>query len=128
MQQRLLRGVRLLRNRLARLHRGLLRVACARAGNLLAAIAVWERAEASARYIFGSSLGDPVADDILRALKAAAATGASMTRTEIRDLFKRHEKAERIGAALERLDRRGLARRMTVQTQGGRPAETWRAT
>ncbi|HEX2243241.1 MAG TPA: DUF3987 domain-containing protein, partial [Gammaproteobacteria bacterium] len=38
--------------------------------HLKAGLAVWEYAEASARYIFGSAVGDPVADDILRALRA----------------------------------------------------------
>jgi len=91
--------------------------------HLLAAIAVWNRAEASARHIFGSALGNPVADDILRALRAKGDAG--MTRTEIRDLFKRHESAERIGAALELLERRNLAERSEQAAQGGRPAELW---
>lgn len=91
--------------------------------HLLAAIAVWNRAEASARHIFGSALGNPVADDILRALRAKGDGG--MTRTEIRDLFKRHESAERIGAALELLERRSLAKRAEQAAQGGRPAELW---
>ena len=94
--------------------------------HLLAAIAVWERAEGSARYIFGSALGDPVADEILRALRAAGSIG--MTRTAIRDLFKRHEKAERIGAALDLLARCRLAVRHDRPAQGGRPAELWTAT
>lgn len=93
--------------------------------HLRAAIAVWNRAEASARYIFGSALGDPVADDILRALRVAGAVG--MTRTQLRDLFKRHEKAERIGAALELLARKNLAGHCRQLTQGGRPAELWKA-
>lgn len=91
--------------------------------HLLAAIAVWNRAEASARHIFGSALGNSVADDILRALRAKGDGG--MTRTEIRDLFKRHETAERIGAALELLERRNLAKRNEQAAQGGRPAELW---
>ena len=90
---------------------------------LLAAIALWNRAEASARHIFGSALGNPVADDILRALRAKGDGG--MTRTEIRDLFKRHESAERIGAALELLEHQNLAKRTEQAAQGGRPAELW---
>ncbi|MDQ3960791.1 MAG: YfjI family protein [Pseudomonadota bacterium] len=39
--------------------------------HLKAAIALWEYAEGSARYIFGSALGDPLADEIYRALRAA---------------------------------------------------------
>lgn len=94
--------------------------------HLLAAIAVWERAAASARFIWGAALGDVVADEILPALRAARPGG--MTRTEIRDLFKRHGKAERIGAALELLQRRGLAVRGDSKPEGGRPAELWKAT
>lgn len=92
--------------------------------HLLAALAVWERAEASARCIFGSALGDPVADEILRALKVAGKAG--LTRTAIRDLFKRHQTADRIGAALELLKRRNLARCEMQQSEGGRPTEIWR--
>ncbi len=93
--------------------------------HLLAAIAIWERAEASARYIFGSALGDRVADEILRALKGAGPAG--LTRTEISALFRRNETADRIGVALDLLVRRGLAERAHQQHhQGGRPAEVWR--
>jgi hypothetical protein len=91
--------------------------------HLRAAIAVWERAEASARYIFGAALGDSVADEILRALKVAGTAG--LTRTGIRDLFKRHRSAERIGAALELLRRRGFAKCDTRPADGGRPSEVW---
>lgn len=91
--------------------------------HLAAAVAVWERAEASARHIFGSALGEPVADEILRELRAAGSGG--MSRTDIRDLFKRHQPAERIGAALELLQRRGLAQCEKIET-AGRPSEVWK--
>ena len=35
------------------------------------ALAVWEYAEHSARYIFGDALGDPLADEILAAIPAS---------------------------------------------------------
>jgi len=38
-----------------------------RVEHLTAALAIWEYCEASARYVFGESLGDPVADEIQRA-------------------------------------------------------------
>jgi hypothetical protein len=95
------------------------------ASHLDAALAIWERAEATALWLFGSSLGDPVADEILRTLRAKAPAG--MTRTEISAVFKRHESGERIGAALDLLSRRRLAVRVDQSTQGGRPAEMWRA-
>jgi hypothetical protein len=94
--------------------------------HLVAAIALWERAESSARHIFGSAVGDGVADEILRALRAAAPVG--ITRTDISGLFKRHETAHRIGIALDLLSRLGLAEGSQQAGQGGRPAEVWTAT
>jgi hypothetical protein len=92
--------------------------------HLLAAIAIWERAEGSARHVFGSALGDRVADEILRGLRAAGPAG--VTRTDISALFKRHETADRIGAALDLLSRRGMAECCSQASQAGRPAEVWR--
>lgn len=92
------------------------------APHLLAALAVWERSASSARFIFGDSLGDPVADSILGGMREAGAIG--MNRTEISKLLGRHQPSERIGTALEMLQRRGLARRETRPT-GGAPLEVW---
>lgn len=39
--------------------------------HLLAASAVWDYCESSVKYIFGATLGDPVADTILAAVKAS---------------------------------------------------------
>jgi hypothetical protein len=91
--------------------------------HMLAALALWERSEASARHIFGSALGDRVADELLGALRSAGNVG--LTRTQIRDLFTRHETADRIGAALALLARRGLARPRQQGSNGGRPTEIW---
>ena len=90
--------------------------------HLRAALAVWEFCEASAAHIFGDLLGDPLADEILRALRQAGAGG--MTRTAIRDLFGRHQTKDRIGASLGLLLRHGRARTEAKQT-GGRPVEVW---
>jgi hypothetical protein len=90
--------------------------------HLKAAGAVWEYAQASAIRIFGDALGDPVADEILRALQHAGDTG--MTRTAIRDLFGRNQASERIGASLGLLAANARARMEHRQT-GGRPVETW---
>ncbi len=90
--------------------------------HLMATLALWEYAEASARHVFGSSLGDPVADEILRAVRAAGRDG--LTRTQISGLFQRHTSATRIGAALDLLARRNLVGRCTQET-GGRPTEVW---
>ena len=80
--------------------------------------------EDSAVRIFGDALGDPVADEIYRTLKVAGEAG--MNRTEIRDLFGRHQSAGRISAALALLITKGRAAPKTTATDG-RPLETWYA-
>jgi hypothetical protein len=90
--------------------------------HLLAALAVWEYCDVTARYVFGDALGDRVADEILRSVRLAGSGGR--TRTELRDLFNRHESAERIGQALELLMGRHLLT-MEMRATGGRPEEIW---
>jgi hypothetical protein len=90
--------------------------------HLEAALAVWEYCEASAIHIFGRAVGDPVADEILRALQQAGADG--MTRTAIRDLFGRNKTSDRIGIALRLLQTMGRARPESRPT-GGKPVEIW---
>ena len=92
--------------------------------HLLAAVALWEYCEQSARFIFGSAIGSLVAAEILRALRAAGENGLS--RTNIRDLFKRHQSTEKIGVALDLLRQRNLAHVETQPTEG-RSVEIWRA-
>ena len=94
------------------------------AAHLRAALAVWEYAEASAEFIFGSRMGDPVADTILDALRR---NPDGLTRTDIRDLLGRNHSHERIDTALAALNRAGTAR-MVRETTRGRPAERWIAT
>jgi len=89
--------------------------------HLLAALALWSHAENSVRYIFGDALGDPVADEILTALRRSP---RGMTRTEIRDMFGRHQSAGRIATALGSLRRLGLAEVVQTETPG-RHAERW---
>lgn len=88
--------------------------------HLRAAYAVWKYCARSARYIFGGTLGDKIADRILQALRVRK----RLTRNEIRELFKRNESAERIHQALEFLSRQHLAIRESEMTHG-RPAEVW---
>ena len=90
--------------------------------HLLAALALWDYAEKSALYIFGHASGDPVADRIYNALRAAGKDG--MTRTEISHLFGRNMSSERIARALSLLLGAGRVRRKTHKT-GGRQAERW---
>jgi hypothetical protein len=95
--------------------------------HLLAALAVWKYCDATTRQVWGSSLGDRIADEIMRALRQAGDTG--LTRTEINNIFKRNVPGERIGAALDLLRRRRLAARETVSsTDSGRPPEVWKVT
>lgn len=92
--------------------------------HLQAALSVWERAEESARFVFGSAIGDRIADAILRALRASGQRG--MTRTQISQIFNKNETAERIAAGLALLDSRGLARHRKAEGSG-RPSEIWEA-
>ena len=94
------------------------------AEHLNAALAVWKYCADSARYVFGDAVGDPVADELLEALRA---TPDGMTRTEIRDLFGRHRSGDRITAALRLLSTAGMVQ-MTTRETGGRPVERWHAT
>ena len=89
--------------------------------HLEAAMAVWAYCDQSANLIFGDSLGDPVADDILIALRRNA---GGMTRTDINNLFGRHRTSDQIDAALAMLLNLGRARFENKQT-AGRPVETW---
>jgi hypothetical protein len=89
--------------------------------HIKAALAIWEYAEASAAHIFGASLGDNVADEILRALQNAGREG--MTRTAIRDLFSRNQSGDRIGAAALLMNR-GRAK-PEIRQSGGKPSEVW---
>ena len=92
--------------------------------HLLAALALWDYSEKSARYIFGDATGDPVADQIFNALRAAGKDG--MTRTEISHLFGRNMSSERIAQALNLLFAARRVRRRTHKT-AGRKAERWYA-
>jgi Protein of unknown function (DUF3987) len=93
------------------------------AEHLRAAVALWEYCETSANHIFGDMLGNPVADEILRALRRGGETGT--TRTQIRDLFGRHRSSNQIDVALAALSAAGKARSVTRNDTGGRAAEVW---
>lgn len=91
--------------------------------HLEAALALWTYADASAAFIFGDSLGDPVADELLRALRSHP---AGMTRVDITNLFARHRDRGQLESALAALAERGLAYFVREKT-AGRPAERWHA-
>jgi hypothetical protein len=108
--------------RLSAIYAGLDMSATVRVEHLHAALAVWDYAFASARYIFGDATGDPIADRIREALSVDG-----LSRTAVRDLFGRHASSERIEAALKTLSSLGIAERVMVKTEG-RSIEMWFAT
>jgi hypothetical protein len=92
-----------------------------RLDHLRAALEIWRYAEDSACFLFGDSLGDPVADEILRALRKS---GSGMTRSEIRDVFNKHKTAAQIDQSLVSLFEAGTVNRRFEPT-AGRPREIW---
>jgi hypothetical protein len=89
--------------------------------HLEAALAVWKYCEASARYIFGDSLGDREADLILQTLRQNA---NGMIRREIFRLFGNHVSSGTVTRALGYLLRTGKVRNESQPTSG-RPREVW---
>jgi hypothetical protein len=90
--------------------------------HLAAALAVWKYCEASCVRIWGTSLGDPLADRLFTALCSAGAEG--MNRTGLHRATGRNMAADRLASALAVLRDAGLADHATVPT-GGRPEERW---
>jgi len=91
--------------------------------HLKAALSLWTYCEESIAFIFGSSLGDPLGDEIYRALIPRV---DGMTRTDISNHLGRHYDAAKIGRALSTLAERGKAMCRTKET-AGRPQERWYA-
>jgi hypothetical protein len=85
--------------------------------HLKAALALWDYAEASALWIFGSNLGDPIADEILTGLRHASPSG--LTRTDISALFDRNKNKAQLGRALDTLSESGLVRMAKEVPDGG---------
>lgn len=90
--------------------------------HLYAALELWDYCERSIDYIFGSSTGNPLADAAYAALQASQ----RLTRTELYNVFGRHESSGRIASAMRELINKGLVRSYTEAT-GGRPIEYWEA-
>ncbi len=85
--------------------------------HLKAGLAVWRYCEDSARFIFGDSLGNAVADRILGAFLRARGTGG-MTRTEISKLFQGNEPKSSIEQALTVLNKTDCAIRASHGESG----------
>lgn len=90
--------------------------------HLLAALAVWDYADQSARHLFGTGTGNAMADDILAALRERG----PLDRTAIRQLTGNAVPAGDIESALRLLQEANAAASTTEQT-GGRPREVWTA-
>lgn len=91
------------------------------AEHLQAALELWEYSASSARYIFGASTGDSVADRILATLIEEP---FGLSKTDLRDLFGRHKSKTEVDRALATLSELGLIRCKRALT-GGRPLERW---
>jgi hypothetical protein len=93
------------------------------ARHLHAALALWDYAARSAGFVFGDSLGDPIADEIKQAI---CEHPKGLTRSQIRDLFARNRCKAEIERALALLLGTGV---VTCQLQSGpgRPSEVWSA-
>src|SRR5262249_27295557 len=92
--------------------------------HLRAALTLWGYAEASVKYVFGDSTGNPKADEILRLLRSAK---SGLKQTEISDLVGRNLSSDQLSRALGLLLEFKLARFVEEKT-AGRPARRWFAT
>jgi len=87
--------------------------------HLNAALELWRYCADSAAFIFGASLGDPLADAILEVLRSHP---EGMARTEVNNHFKRNKKKAALDAAIAVAQRNGSLRIEKRETEG-RPAE-----
>ena len=85
--------------------------------HLHAALALWDYCSSSAASLFGTCVGDSIADRIREALQASP---DGLTREQIRNLFHGHVSSGLIDQALERLSSLGLVTSRYV-TGRGRP-------
>lgn len=93
--------------------------------HLDAAIALRRHSWASARWVYGYLLGDPVADELWGALSVRP---AGMTRTDIHDWFSRNKRRGEIDRALQLISEAGLAERSkeAPERPGAAEVEPWR--
>jgi len=83
--------------------------------HLSAGLALWAYCEDSAKYIFGETLGDPLADEIKRVLDGEP---NGLTQTELSNHFKRHKKSEQLNRGLNILIARGMVFKVGEETSG----------
>jgi hypothetical protein len=92
--------------------------------HLQAALTLWDYCSYSAASLFGTCVGDSVADRILEALQAAE---NGLTRQQIRRLFHGHVSGSSIDQALEKLSSLGIATSRYISGRG-RLTALWSAT
>ena len=92
---------------------------CIRRQHIESAVAVWQYSERSVAYVFGGTVLHPHAAKIMGALPPAPAT---VTRTDIRDLFDRHADSAAVDECLRLLEAYGHVE-VRVEPTGGRPRE-----
>jgi hypothetical protein len=80
------------------------------------AFAVWCYCRESARIIFSESLGDPLADRLLKSLKEAGPDG--LTATQQSQVLSGHTGRQQIAGIRDELEHQGLAVTRTVRTSG----------
>jgi DNA replicative helicase MCM subunit Mcm2 (Cdc46/Mcm family) len=93
--------------------------------HLKAALAVWDYCERSAKYIFGTALGNRTADTLLAELRQVPEVGLSRTEM-LHSVFNKNKTASEIADALRLLHDNGLAhRRDDPGNEAGRTIERW---
>jgi len=90
--------------------------------HLKAALALWQYAEDSVRWIFGDATGDPIADRIVENVRLCG----EFSDTDIQGLFGRNVSAARLTVAKQHLVAAGLIHSVLSPTPG-RPTVMWRA-
>jgi hypothetical protein len=90
--------------------------------HLGAALAMWDYCERSARWIFGWSTGDHLADRLLGELRAVYPD--ELSRAKLAGVLSRHHSVD---APLRHLEELDLAECHEGECAGGRPPQLWRA-
>jgi hypothetical protein len=90
--------------------------------HLKAALAVWDYCAGSAKFIFGSTLGNPIAEKVKAALDSVGDRGVPLS--GLYDHFNGHIDKDELHNALKQLQAQGLARFEKLKTSG-RPSQIW---
>ena len=89
--------------------------------HLESALAIWAYCDESIQFIFGGSVGDPIADSLLQKLNE---NPGGLTKTELFNSLSNKRSVEQVNESLGYLLRRNLVWRELIPS-GGRPKEVW---